>query len=525
MNSQKIFLLILALLIFASIVTALHTGERDRDGVAISWATDPNEQRYDQRDIFYQWQLANGIVDEAGKPKIRLHLDTATNQSMLIQLVSGVGSDVFDVYGIRTYQPFGVMQPFTEEAKRNGFSLADTYPGLEDELMAGGEQYAYPFNVANISFWINVDAFERVGMAPPGLEWTPEEFERIGAEFVIRANAGKKRQEVFFTNAAVPNMQLDVIARSKGVDRYNETLTAATLTDPWHVAALEMLKRWTYEDVWSFRDAEGEPLDFDRLVPGYRPEIPLRLSPSPSDVQSMSSSSGYGGNDLSQFCIGNYATVYFGRHLLIRLRGLPEEERPRLAIAQHPMYEFPNTIIYSRAAGLYKGGRNQEAAKTFLKYIASREYNEYILLGGDGLPSNPAYSLADPNFGHPERFPNEGDTTRQSTIWAKEVGFIQPVSPYIKGVTIDWMKTAYEKYCNDRSPSALAALAEAEERYARDIQTNIAANPELKKQYEADVELQKRVDDYKAAGKKLPAAWIKNSFLKAYYRAKGMLQE
>ena len=87
------------------------------------------------------------------------------------------------------------------------------------------------------------------------------------------------------------------------------------------------------------------------------------------------------------------------------------------------------------------------------------------------------------------------------------------------------MKTAYEKYCNDRSPSALAALAEAEERYARDIQTNIAANPELKKQYEADVELQKRVDDYKAAGKKLPAAWIKNSFLKAYYRAKGMLQE
>lgn len=47
----------------------------------------------------------------------------------------------------------------------------------------------------------------------------------------------------------------------------------------------------------------------------------------------------------------------------------------------------------------------------------------------------------------------------------------------------------------------------------------------LRERYQADCELQKKIDEYKAAGKKIPAEWIKNPFHLRYYREKNMLEE
>ena len=67
-----------------------------------------------------------------------------------------------------------------------GFDLEDR-PEELDRLASLSEAVGAPILV-------NVDTFRRVGMEPPPREWNFETFERIGKEFVRRANPPGERQ-------------------------------------------------------------------------------------------------------------------------------------------------------------------------------------------------------------------------------------------------------------------------------------------------------------------------------------------
>ena len=83
---------------------------------------------------------------------------------------------------------------------------------------------------------------------------------------------------------------------------------------------------------------------------------------------------------------------------------------------------------------------------------------------------------------------------------------------------------AFDKVMNNIATEE-EALAVTQERINRMIQESVNNNPTLKKQYEAGLVAQKKIDDCKKFGKKIPKSLISNPFHLAYYRSKGVLDE
>ncbi len=493
---KKLFFAVLTALTLAGLYTYFSQPTQKSDVPLIYWKSDTNPQRIEQIELFQKWLVKKGYVDKDGKPIAQLVLDAAGNQSSLIQAVSGVGGDAIDAY-VANFQPLGVCADITEYGKELNFSEKDTYAGIWPMLCANGRQYAYPCNIGTSTWWGNRDTFAKYGMDAPPETWDIETFERIGTEFVKRANAGKARQDVYFVPAVTQTAIIpQMMARAEGVDMYNETLTAATMNNDAYIRAYEALRRWTDD---------------------------LHLAPNAAEVASMSTAGGYGGVSLSQFISGKFAMILFGRYCLVRFR---EEPTPiNFTNSQLALGPYKNVLIMARSAILYQGSKNKDLIKYFFEFLADKDYNDYIIRGADGLPPNPKFAENNPELYRPAKYPNEGNVHELEYKWTRDIGIIAPLSPYFRGTSFDtWVRYSMDKYFNNRAPSAAAALQEAEDRYNEGIEAAISADPHLKEAYLRDVELQKKIDEYKREKKKLPAHWIKNPFYQKYYRDMGMLE-
>ena len=77
-------------------------------------------------------------------------------------------------------------------------------------------------------------------------------------------------------------------------------------------------------------------------------------------------------------------------------------------------------------------------------------------------------------------------------------------------------------------PGPKAALAKALEIADRSIvhsiRETVEGTPSLRERYRRACELQKKIDERKAAGRKIPAAWISNPFHLKYYGDAGKLE-
>ncbi len=494
---KKLFIGILVVLVAAAFYTYWTEPSNESRVPVVYWKSDSNPQRYEQIEMFHRWLVRKGYVTPDGEPMMKLELDAGGNQSSLIQAVSGVGGDAIDAY-VSSFQPLGVCLDITDMGKELNFGEKDTYRAIWPMLTSEGRQYAYPCNLGVNTWWGNLDTFRKYGMEAPPKDWNIEEFEKYGVEFVRRANEGKERQDVYFipsiaTTPSIPQM----MARGEGVDMYNETLTRATINNPAYIRAFETVLRWTND---------------------------LHLAPSAAEVASMSSEGGYGGVNMSQFIAGKFGLVFYGRYCLIRFR--ESTTKINFFSTLPAMGDYKNVMVIARAAIMYRGSKHPELIKHFFEFLADKEYNDSIIEGADGLPPNPKFAENNPALYRPAAYPNEGDVHQNEFEWARDYGVIPPISPYFRGSSFDtWIKYALDKYFNNRVANAAEALQEAEDRYNESIDTTVAANPLLQEAYQRDVELQRRIDEYKAAGKKIPASWIKNPFYLKYYHDKGMLEE
>ena len=247
---KKYFTLIFLVLIAASFLIYWSMPDQQTDIPVLSWKSDPNPQRYEQIELFQEWLKKNGHVDEKGRPLAMLTLDAANNQSAVIQAVSGVGGDMIDTAGVLQFYGLGVTSDLSAAAARGGFSLADTYPGLKGTLDVNGVQHAYPCNVNNTNLWSNLDTLKKYGFDAPPEVWTPEEFEKMGIEFVKRANRGKAYQDTFFI-APLSSWNDSfhwAFVRSLGYDLYNETLTRAAMDNEAFLKLFKYIYKWTFID-------------------------------------------------------------------------------------------------------------------------------------------------------------------------------------------------------------------------------------------------------------------------------------
>ncbi|MFA6929295.1 MAG: ABC transporter substrate-binding protein [Lentisphaeria bacterium] len=490
---KQIFAIILILLVLASFYTWKTQPERQSERPVISWKSDPNPQRYEQIELFNQWCLGNGHVDQQKRPKILLQLDAANNQSSLIQAVSGVGGDIIDAQ-VQLFAPMGVCCDISKLAANSNFSLDDSYPGARTLLSWQGRQYAYPCNIAVAALWFNLDTLAQFGIDFVPEEWTPDEFEAIGRLFVQRANAGLSRQEFFFCGSLDGNTyMLNCMARSRGLDLFNETMTAATCNDQRFVDAMQRLYKWTYVD---------------------------KLAPCAAEMASMNSEAGYGGGNFSQLQYGKFASILTGRYALIRFRSF--NRKINFATTQVPMHGFKNLIISSRSAIMYKGTKNPELTKLFFEFLGSKTYNDYIIKEADGLPPNPKYACNNPDYLQPQGYENEGQAHANELKWAMNIALPAPASPYCKATDNNWLEYALNKYFNNLA-SAEQVLIEAEKRFNQAIRDSLEANPELQKNWQKQRQIQQKINDRKKTGQLIPVQWISNPFYLKYYQETGRL--
>ena len=493
-TARNIFFYAAMLLLASSLATWYFSPARQSRKPVLVWQTGICPERYEQAELFRKWLKKEGYVDKDGELLFDIKIQAAGNQSTLIQAVSGVGGDIIDFVNVKRFGPMGILEDITDFAKENKMDPSSNYLYAGDMLMHLGRQYAYACNLCVYGIVVNLDTFKKYGATPPPVVWTPEEFERIGKEFVAKANKGRERQEIFFCESA---SFVQEIARSLGTDAFNETLTKAKMNTPEFIKAFELQYKWVNED-------------------HLMPSAAERASENTAEA-----GGGFGGNSISNFIHGRYAMIRIGRYINMNLRLLPEPVNT--ASVQQPMYEFKSLPIYSRNSAVYKGGKHKDFAKLFLKFLASKEYNELIIRGSDGLPPNPKYAKGNPDYLKPPEHPNEGNVHENELKWAQTIALPPPYSPYYPMDNIG-LEKALEKYMAGRSTPA-QALAEYETRVNNLIQDQIKAYDKLKKDYEEQVGIQAKIDEYKKSGKKIPKSWIRNPFHLLYYRTKGMLDE
>ncbi|NJL30823.1 MAG: hypothetical protein HC898_03865 [Phycisphaerales bacterium] len=144
---KYIFLAIAVILTILSVIRAMTLPDQSSKVPVIYWTTDPNPARTVQIELFHKWLIKNGYVTKEGTPIVELRLDTANNtaQKVIVQGVSGVGSDIWDMFSgptVRLHNSIGLLEDVTEAGKELSFSPDFTFPALYSDLTINDRQYA-----------------------------------------------------------------------------------------------------------------------------------------------------------------------------------------------------------------------------------------------------------------------------------------------------------------------------------------------------------------------------------------------
>ncbi len=486
---KHVFLGVLLVLLLAAAGTRMTSPDAASKLPIIYWVTDPNPARTLQIKTFEQWLKKNNY------PPMIVRVDSQNQDAskILIQGVSGVAGDVLDHCGmarLRFISKVGLLEDITEDALKLGCDPSQTFPAVVPDLTVDGRQYVFPCNVAVQLFWVNLATFRKYGFPPPPQRWTFAEFEKMGKEFIEKANAGQSRRTVFFAS----NSMVQQWRWSMGLDVYNETGTKCTLDDPRNVELLKLVYKWTYED---------------------------HILPTSADKSSFDTASGYGGADFQLFNNGNYAMINCGRYALIQFRKFGQME---LAVSELPYKEFPVTNISTRASGVYAGGPRKDLAKYFVAYLASEDYNLNIVHDADALPPNPKYTEID-EFKKPKDYPNEWGCHEAFARAAREIAVPISSSPFVLDETANRIINKIQEGFMSKIYTAEQAAEMTVQQVHAEMQRMLEENPNLRPLYEERLALQKKIDEYRAAGRKIPPAWISNPFHRHYYgKIKGWLE-
>ena len=488
---KTLFLVLLAVLIAATIVTMRTLPEAQTDVPVLYWVTDGNPERNRQAAEFRKW------LRKHNHPDCELRVDTVNSgeEKVLIQGVSGVCGDIMDLHGgasvLRFRNAVGLLEDVTDDAATNGYSVTATWPAVATELVDGGRQYAFPCNLGCDMFWYNRAVFASNGIALPGPDLTIEEFERIGKELVAKTRKPGTLQTVF----AVPELDTTALAMTLGGAIFNETQTAPDLSSGPNREALRLRYKWEKED---------------------------HIIPSEAEKTSVATAATFGGANISRFVLGNYAFLLSGRWMLVQFRRFNEERKEMgippldLGVTTQPHGELRCAPINTRIAAIYAGSRHKDLAKLFLAYLASEEYSAIITDDADALPPRPDFATH-PEFLDPPGRPEERGV-HERFAKAVETDAISPeFSPFVlDSVVRRIIAETQQKYLNDLL-SLDDTVATMDRLIRAEFERALQEEPDKLPLYQERCEIQKKIDDLRARGEKVPLSWIANSYWRKWY--------
>jgi len=226
------------------------------------------------------------------------------------------------------------------------------------------------------------------------------------------------------------------------------------------------------------------------------------------------------GSMFSHFTSGRYAMVYVGHWALIILR--PRGVFQYRAVMP-PLDGFPNTELGGGAIGIYKGSKHPKESLLFMQYLASPPFNRLIVKQADSLPPVPKYAETE-EYLHPAGRENEWGVPAAFADAARDSGITVSKSPFVlQSIIFRVEDEMFQAMIAGRMTAAESAKAMGD-RINAEIQLGIQHDPGLRKIYDERVRIQQQIDARRAAGQRVPAAWINDAFHLAYYRAHGWLE-
>ncbi len=491
---KRIFLLSLTVLTLAAGLLYWTLPEKRSGAPVLYWATQNDANKRETVALFKSWLAQQGL------PPVDLRIDNAGLEAsspggspkVLVQGAAGIGGDLIDVYTyqLEMYQEAGMLADLTEDGRRGGFSSDMIYPALRGDLVLDGRQYGFPRQSGVDMCWYNRDTFERYHLPEPSPHWTWDEFEELGRRFVAATNPPGTRQRSYFIDRVWP----PVLRRGVGLSTYNETGTRCTLDDPRAIEVLKRIYRWTIDE---------------RLMPTQQEQKALASELSGQD------------SAFSLFATGRFAMLYEGLWASMELRHMG---KLRLGLVEPFTGGFRNALAGNGTVAIYAGTKHREQAEQFLRFLTSKPYNLFVARIGDSLPPVPAYTRSEAYF-HPRGQENEWEARKNFAAATEEIGIGGTTSPFVLPIL------AF-RIDNDTIEAMLTGLISPEEaarttarRINEEIALRVRQNPSLQPLFAERQKIQRQIDERRAAGRPVPAAWISDPFLLAYYRAQGWLEK
>jgi len=478
------------IMILATLFTKIGLKKETGDLPVLTWITGNDQYKRETLRLFKEWQ------EETDAPRFDIEIEVATfdpkGTQKLIRAIAGVGPDLFDLYGPQApfYQSIGLLRDVTDDARKNGYSVNETYKNVRAEVEIEGRQYGYPRNAGTNMLWVNLEAFEEVGMDPPPHRWTIDEFEKMGLEYVKRTKDSEgKHTKFFFDQLGRP-----VLRRSMGLGDYNETMTKSQLDDPRCADLFERMYRWSYDE---------------------------HLFPRREDLEALSANTNKNYLRIHLFAKKNYALLRGARWNLIFLRDL---EPIKFDVVEPPHFSYPNVEISAGTIGIYTGSKRADLAGYFLRFLASEKFNNFIVECGDSLPPNPLYTKTEA-FRHPKDYPNEGNSHIAFVEAAETIGITRSTGPFITRETSDRIeRDAWESFEAGIKTAKQATLWAADQ-INKEIMASVDSSPLVREKYEKAIEDQKEIERCIKEGLPISASLISNPFFLKYYADKGWLTQ
>ncbi len=485
---RNLFLVILGVLVvFSQLITFRYREQHGGDHKPVSWSTVMNPTYKGYLERYFAWRKKSGLPED----KIVIDVNNFGVQKTIVQSVAGVASDIIDTHNeiayYREMEIIDTLEAWPEIVEAVEKNLA-AFPWVRDVYFKDGKLWGVPTRIHTSTFVVNQDALARVGM--PKLPFTPtlDQYEQLAKEFVRKANAGKGKQEAYFS----PNIPYVTLLHASGLSIFNESGTGMTSFDEARKTLMARYLRWVYDD---------------------------HLIPTAAEMSSFTGEFNGLSVAFSLFYKGQLATMWGARYIAIFMRQMNQPVSMGVMLPPHGGY--PVTDIGYGGLTLYKGGKNKEKAIAFMRWCTTPDFASAVAASADAIPPFSGV-FDDPALNRPERFPNEWEFHPKFVDIIREGHVAAPDEcPYLIGAIGE---NSFRKHFDLwilRSVSSGAAWSNAVDVVAREVALNLKRHPEWKEKYERGLAAQKQIDQLKASGKKIPLNLVDNPFLKHYYRASG----
>lgn len=367
---KAVFFGIFVVLAMLGFVTRTIQPKPTKPGVIeLVWVTDENPVRQEQVDLFNRLN-----------PDLHLSIDPVNTdqQKVIVQSIGGVGPDIFSSWGNQSLQAYvkaGIAYDATEYLNQEHISAQDLmWPVGLDSCVYEGRTYGFGCNVAANAIWYNKDLFDKAGVPypKPGLTW--DQLIEISKKLTARDKDGKPIQfGLFWDYDRWRDLVLDFGGR-----QFTPDGTQCTLDSPEAIAAVQLSHDLMYK---------------------------YRIAPTPVEQAALATSGGWqsGAAQINYLIAGRVAMASGGRWWLNLIR---KTKKMRLGVIEMPYTKVKCVTGGSRVAIVNKNGPHLKESLRFLKFLASREYNELLNDQADALAPVKKYCYTD-RYLHNPQYPEE----------------------------------------------------------------------------------------------------------------------